>query len=197
MASRKDVNYECTLVSRQLGSWLLTTARRLRSPKLFIWGPPSVRLWRASVLTFRVCQKSRRLVVLSKKEMLKDPNRNLSSRTQSRTLVLDRGTIINRLLLHQSSLNPLQAGLFLRGTRVVLLPRTRLLCTKKGCAYRMVSRFLRIWLYPPPEAIGVYIGSWIKVQLLFPGGMGECCVLNQGRQWLVQENISEKYYDVI
>ena len=49
----------------------------------------------------------------------------------------------------------------------------------------------------PPEAIGVYIGSWIRVQLLYLGVIGETCVLSHGRHWLPQEQIPEKYYDVI
>ena len=49
----------------------------------------------------------------------------------------------------------------------------------------------------PPEAMGIYIGSWIKVQILHPSVIGEACVLSEGRVWLSQEQLEEKFFDVI
>ena len=49
----------------------------------------------------------------------------------------------------------------------------------------------------PPEVMGTYIRSWIKVQTLHPGVIGESCVLSEGRAWLKQEQTEEKYFDVI
>ena len=49
----------------------------------------------------------------------------------------------------------------------------------------------------PPEAVGVYVGSGIKIQLLYPGVFGEACVLSKGRLCLTQEKAPQKYYNVI